>query len=316
MKRFKELLAFALFTIGMIAIAQAVVPTKPYTFVASTPAQSSQVNADFDTLYSVLNANLDSTNISLTNGIGANYIQSDCASCTGAFDAGAYAFGSNATSDIPLTVYGVAGQSNDLFDVLLTSGGTKEFSVSKTGLVNFAQNPTVAGVAMPSAVTAPITNTSGNIGCPGCLTALTAGSNTVVGTGTTPSVAVTAAPSFSGVASDTSTAEGVAGQMVPTYTNSGTTIGQSALRWVGPFTETVSVSSCASGAYCGATSFPFHYNWTSASSYVCSVAGASLALFQATTYNTDSGHVSVMLTNESISTATGSVTVVLACMGY
>lgn len=35
--------------------------------------------------------------------------------------------------------------------------------------------------------------------CPGCLLGLTAGSNIVVGTGTTPSVAVTAAPTFSNV---------------------------------------------------------------------------------------------------------------------
>lgn len=56
--------------------AQAIVPSKPYTFVAGTRAQSAQVNSDFDTLYSVLNANLDHTNFN-TTGIYASQIVPD-----------------------------------------------------------------------------------------------------------------------------------------------------------------------------------------------------------------------------------------------
>lgn len=150
------LLLLLVFAAAATTCARASVPSKPYTFTPNTTAQSAQVNADFDTLYSTLNAQLDSTNFSLARGLGANYVQSGCVGCTGTFAPGAYAFAPAAVNNVPLSVYGVASQTSDLFDVLLTNGGTKVAWVNAAGQTNLASaliGPSATN-AVPSIVNA------------------------------------------------------------------------------------------------------------------------------------------------------------------
>jgi hypothetical protein len=49
-----------------------------------------------------------------------------------------YKFLANDTTAVPLTVSGVSGQSADIFDVTLTSGGTKAFVVNSAGVTTLS----------------------------------------------------------------------------------------------------------------------------------------------------------------------------------
>jgi hypothetical protein len=56
------------------APADAYTVTLPYPLVPNTTASAAQVMADFTTLYTLVNGNLDATNLALTGGIYANQI--------------------------------------------------------------------------------------------------------------------------------------------------------------------------------------------------------------------------------------------------
>jgi hypothetical protein len=64
----------------------------------------------------MLNASLDSTNFSLSRGLGANYILSSGSGNSGSFQAGQYNFSPSNSGVVPLTIYGASGQSSDLLD--------------------------------------------------------------------------------------------------------------------------------------------------------------------------------------------------------
>lgn len=163
MQRAKAFFAFVLFALSVLGIALAIVPVKPYTFSASTQAKSAQVNADFDTLYSVLNAGLDYTNMNATNGIGANYIAATCGACTGAFQNGAYTFNAGAGTNTPLTVNAGNSQSVDILDTFNASG-VKVTWIDKNDILEMTTSPLVNGSPILTGVSAPLTNTSGTIG--------------------------------------------------------------------------------------------------------------------------------------------------------
>jgi hypothetical protein len=83
--------------------------TRPYNFTPGTTAYSAQVNQNESVLYGAINGQLDSTNISLTRGIQANYI--NATGGNGAFQAGSYQFTPATSSSTPLAVVGAPLQT-------------------------------------------------------------------------------------------------------------------------------------------------------------------------------------------------------------
>lgn len=80
-----------------------------------------------------------------------------------------YTIAPGSTTQVPLTLAGVVGQAVDLFDVLLTPGGIKPFSVASTGAVTALAGAsgvtplTVSGVGGQSSDLFDVTLTSGGI---------------------------------------------------------------------------------------------------------------------------------------------------------
>lgn len=134
------------------------VPVKPFTFAASTTILSAQVNSDFDTLYSVFSANIDSTNVHPTRGIGANYIVSSGSGATGAFAPGAFSMTPGAIGQVPFSIVGLASQTADLFDV--STNTTKSFWIDASGAAHFAAAITLSGAAGTASV--PYISASGS----------------------------------------------------------------------------------------------------------------------------------------------------------
>jgi hypothetical protein len=142
------------------------VPSLPFTFSANTPIVSAQVDQNFTTIYAALNAALDSTNFSLARGLGANYITSSGVGVSGAFQAGAYSFAAGTSAQTPLTLTSLASASvptavvnmgtsqsvaglqingatsitGDIFQALLTPGGTKAAWLTSAGAFNVGSN--------------------------------------------------------------------------------------------------------------------------------------------------------------------------------
>ena len=131
MSKAKSLLASLAFFLSLTVPAFATVPSMPYVFTPNTTIVSAQVNANFNTLVIALTGSLDSTNISLARGIGANYIVSSGAGNTGSFQAGQYTFTSGTVGMVPLTVACISGQTADCLDVNLN--GAKTFYIDASG---------------------------------------------------------------------------------------------------------------------------------------------------------------------------------------
>lgn len=145
--------------------AGAVVPSKPYTFVAHTLAQSSQVNSDFDTLYSTLNANLDHSNF---NGVGIYASQVVPDSSAHATFGGTLAF----TFPNGISLGAALGTA---------SGGT--------GLATL-----VGSRCIRSANVSAMAEAAGD-----CVTSVTGSGNITSTGGTTPAIGISSAPSFASV---------------------------------------------------------------------------------------------------------------------
>jgi hypothetical protein len=112
----------------------------PYTAVANQVAPSASYNANDAAIVAWANGNIDNTNIG-SAGIFASQIKPlTAAEATfGATATGVgYKFLANDITAVPLTVSGVSGQTADLFDVTLTSGGTKALAIASTGVATFA----------------------------------------------------------------------------------------------------------------------------------------------------------------------------------
>lgn len=107
----------------------------PYTAVANQVAPSASYNANDAAIVAWANGNIDNTNIG-SAGIFASQIKPlTAAEATfGATATGVgYKFLANDITAVPLTVSGVSGQTADLFDVTLTSGGTRVFTAGYQG---------------------------------------------------------------------------------------------------------------------------------------------------------------------------------------
>lgn len=112
--------------------------TIPNSIVAGTPINSNPVNVNFAAIATWANGNVDNTNIG-AGGIFASQIKATVAGQAqfGATATGVgYKFVANDLTAIPLIVSGVSGQNVDLFDVTLTSGGTKALFVDSLGKLN------------------------------------------------------------------------------------------------------------------------------------------------------------------------------------
>lgn len=108
--------------------------TLPVTLTNGTTGDATQVMSDLNTIVAVVNGQLDSTNISAARGIGANFITPSGSGATGVFGPGAYSISSLSTSQVPLTLNGIGGQTSDLLD--LSVAGVVKASFSATGLLS------------------------------------------------------------------------------------------------------------------------------------------------------------------------------------
>lgn len=140
------------------------IPTRTYTYIANTLAQSNQANVNENSLYAWANGGIDDTNLNHLVGIYASSITgTTAAQCTFGTNPAAsagYKFVAPSSGLVPLTISGVSSQSADIFDVTLTSGGTKAAFIDSAGTLNFG-----AIGANGSASNAYITgDTAGNIG--------------------------------------------------------------------------------------------------------------------------------------------------------
>jgi hypothetical protein len=125
----------------------------PYTAVANQVAPSASYNANDAAIVAWANGNIDNTNIG-SAGIFASQIKptTGTQATFGATATGVgYKFLANDATAVPLTVSGVSGQSADIFDVTLTSGGNKVFSVVSSGVTG---TTALAALSLPPAAVA------------------------------------------------------------------------------------------------------------------------------------------------------------------
>ena len=127
------------------------IPTRTYTYIANTLAQSNQANVNENTLYAWANGGIDDTNLNHLVGIYASSITgTTAAQCTFGTNPAAsagYKFVAPAANLTPLTISGVPSQSADIFDVTLTSGGTKTLGVDSIGAVFTRANSAASAVS-------------------------------------------------------------------------------------------------------------------------------------------------------------------------
>lgn len=104
--------------------------TKPNTFSPSTIIRSSDVNANFDTLFSLVNGNIDNSNLAA----GANIAASKIAG-TAIVSVPSSTQTITLTSSTQLIVKGAVGQTADPFDIQ-NSAGNSLFSILSNGATN------------------------------------------------------------------------------------------------------------------------------------------------------------------------------------
>lgn len=97
--------------------------------------------------------NIDNTNVGAAGFFPSQLIPLNSAQATFGGTVGYTIVPGNA-SVVPLTISGVALQSSDIFDVTLTSGGNKVFSIQSNGIAYFSAlaTPSIAGSAIGDAV--------------------------------------------------------------------------------------------------------------------------------------------------------------------
>lgn len=114
---------------GVPAAANVIV--LPYTFSNGSPADATQVNANFGTIVTLVNGNIDSTNISTAVGLNVSLLK--CGSSAACTIAATYpvTIAPTVGSVVPLIVQTIASPSSDAFDVDINT--TKAFSVTNVG---------------------------------------------------------------------------------------------------------------------------------------------------------------------------------------
>ncbi len=133
----------------------------PNTFITGTTIQAAPFNANFTAIQTAVNS-IDNTNIGAAGIFASQLIPTTAAQATFGGLVG-YKFYPATASAVPLTISGFTGQSVDLLDVTLTSGGTNAFKISSTGAATFgfalsaAGLTSTAGVAVGGALTGATT---------------------------------------------------------------------------------------------------------------------------------------------------------------
>ena len=145
------------------APADAYTVTLPYPLVPNTTASAEQVMADFTTLYTLVNGNLDATNLALTGGIYANQIVPTNSAQATFGGTQTYAFpkaltvGTNisalngflSTSLSPnsgAVYFGTAGVAKLDFGVTTTNVFTLNGALTTTGQINAEAGTLTAGI--------------------------------------------------------------------------------------------------------------------------------------------------------------------------
>jgi len=112
--------------------------TIPNTFVNGTTINAAPFNSNFGAITTWSTA-IDNTNIGPAGLFPNQLLPTTGAQATfGATAVGVgYKFLANDATATPLTVSGVSGQSADILDVTLTSGGTNAFKIASAGAATF-----------------------------------------------------------------------------------------------------------------------------------------------------------------------------------
>lgn len=125
---------------------------RPFTYTNGTPADANQVNTNENTLYTLVNGNIDSTNINPTLGLNPALLK--CASAPQCLVSNPFAFiiQDTVNTTIPLLVEGTAGGSQPFFDV--NGGGADLLHLEANGnLVLFGAllgNTSIGSFSTPS----------------------------------------------------------------------------------------------------------------------------------------------------------------------
>jgi hypothetical protein len=121
--------------------------TIPNTFINGTTINAAPFNQNFGNIVTWSTA-IDNTNIGPAGLFPNQLLPTTGAQATfGATAVGVgYKFLANDATAVPLVVSGVSGQSSDLFDVTLTSGGTKAFGVTAAGAAYVGVGPAAISV--------------------------------------------------------------------------------------------------------------------------------------------------------------------------
>lgn len=134
--------------------------------MTATVINAAPFNANFNATAVAVNS-VDNTNIGAAGLFASNLIPTTAGNATfGGITAGVgYKFLASATTSVPLTVSAIAGQSVDIFDITLTSGGTNAFKIASAGAATFGFALTAASLASTGAITAgnALTVTTGNL---------------------------------------------------------------------------------------------------------------------------------------------------------
>lgn len=278
MKRFLAMLGCVLLL--------ATVPSKPYTFAPSTLIQSSQVNSDFDTLFSAF-LTIDHSNTTGSTGFWASDINPTSTSAATFGSSYAYTFSNG------LTVNGG-----------LTLGTALGVAYGGTGATSLPLGPIYStGTALASmGVATPVTFAGGTLGCGTCVTSV-GGSGMISSTGgTTPVLSCSnCAPTYNGTGSTVN-----AHQVLQSYSIT--------------FSNPCNPQTACAGSTAG---FSGNASYTSVNTFSCTLSpgnftGDTSALVYHATPVTDGSHVGLSVQNTSTSsTITGfsAITVWLRCLG-
>lgn len=121
--------------------------SRTYNFTNGTTADGSQVDTNENTVYTWANGNVDHFNIGSAGIYMSQCVPTSAAQATLGGTVGLI-LGGYAQTVIPLTIYGNALQSADLWDVLLTNGGTKVLSIAAGGGLTFGAGITAVNSAV------------------------------------------------------------------------------------------------------------------------------------------------------------------------
>jgi len=132
--------------------------TIPNVFVTGTTINAAPFNANFSAIQT-WSANIDNTNIGAAGLFASQILPTTSGQATfggtqqytfpyGVGGTGVFTAG--ATTTVPMTINGITSQFADLFDIYLTSGGSKDFWITSSGNMHIA-----SGITFNAPLTSP-----------------------------------------------------------------------------------------------------------------------------------------------------------------